>query len=879
MRRLLRRLLRLDRWKPLEARPDATAALHLKYLTFRDLSTSNDEILEVIAEIERRLEGGPTFGMAFVRSSAVTAASHAYRMIQKLDALSNRRYPELSARFAEIQQAVESVLDRGPVREGGPYVVPLAEVTAERLDHVGGKSANLGELRNRAGLPVPEGFAVTTGACIDFFAANQLQGEIRALLQGLDVQDLESVSATAAAIREAIVAAALPPALEDAILAGYARLAGSVGSEPRVALRSSALGEDGELSFAGQYLSLLNVPADEIVAAYKEVVAGLYTPRAIAYRAIRGIPDEDVPMGVACLVMVDAVASGVACSVDPNRPELPRMVINGSWGLGIGTVEGGVSPDAWTVAKDGGYTILTRSAGSKETSVEALARGGVAAVPVPPERRPSLCLTDPQVAELAGLVLAAESHFGAPQEVEWALDRAGRLVLLQTRPVHTSSGRGEREAAPAEVEGHPRLLTGVSAAAGCASGPVFLSSGPEDIAGFPDGAVLVARKSNPQYVRVMDRAAAIVADIGAATGHMASLAREFGLPAVLDTHAATATLAAGAVITVDGDRGAIYAGRVESLLAGASERRPAGMSGTPVHAVLAEVAKFVVTLNLTDPKSSEFTAASCRTFHDIARFAHEKAFEEMFRVSDRVSYGELRSLPLRARLPFRVHIIDLGGGLRRRPGAASLRPEDVSSVPMRALLAGMTNPELRWWQPKPLSVGGVASVTTQAIFTPFVEYGERRLGDRSYAIVAESYCNFSSRIGYHFAAVDCFCGDSPSRNYISFRFKGGAADEARRVNRCVLLERILRELDFQVERQGDLVNARIRKYDLDATLARLDQLGRLIVATRQLDMRMGQRASVDWYVRAFMEGNYLFDPEFGREGGDRDRERNGPDSC
>lgn len=869
-RRFLRRLLGRDKWKPLEARPDAKAALHLQYLTFKDLITSNDEILEVIADMEKKLAGGTIFGMAFVRSRSVTAASHAYRMIQNLNALSQRRYQELYLRFANIQQSVERILSRDLGRKTGPLAYPLAAVTLGQLDDVGGKSANLGEMKNRAGLPVPEGFAITTGACIEFFDANQLQDEIRALLQGLDVEDLQSASGTSESIRQAILAAVLPPRIEAAILDGYARLSAVLGSEPRVALRSSAVGEDGELSFAGQYVSLLNVPPGEILAAYKVVIAGLYTPRAICYRAIKGIPDEDVPMGVSCLAMVDAVASGVACSVDPNRPDVRRMVINGAWGLGIGTVEGSVSPDTWTVSKGEQPFIMARVAGSKETSVEPLSQGGVEAVPVPSELRPSLCLADAQVEQLARLVQAAESHYGAPQEVEWALDRSGRLFLLQTRPLHASSRWTEKEEAPGEVQGHALLLAGVPASTGCGSGPVFLSFGPDDIRGFPEGAVLVARHSHPQYIRVMDRASAIVADIGAPTGHMASLAREFGIPAVLDTHGATAVLKPGDVVTVDGNRGAVYEGRAESLLAEQGERGSRGMSGTPVHAVLAEVSRHVVTLNLTDPKSPGFSARSCRTFHDIARFVHEKAFEEMFRVSDRVSYEELRSLPLSARLPFTVHLIDLGGGLKRLPGALNVKREEVTSLPMTALLAGMSNPELRWWQPKALSMSGVASVTTQAIFTPFMEYGERTLGDRSYAIVAEAYCNFSSRIGYHFAAVDSYCCDSPSRNYISFRFKGGAADEARRVNRCVLLERILLGMDFQVERQGDLVNARIRKYGMEATLERLDQLGRLIVATRQLDMRMGLRSSVDWYAKAFTEGNYLFDPDFRADASWRD---------
>ena len=867
MRRFFRRILGRDRWKPLEARPDAQAALHLQYLTFKELITSNDEILEVIADMEKKLEGRTPFGMAFVRSRSVTAASHAYRMIQNLNALSHRRYQELYVRFASAQQSVERILARDPGREGGPLVLPLASVSLDQSERVGGKSANLGEMKNRAGLPVPEGFAITTGACMEFFEANQLQDEIRALLLGLDVEDLQSASGTSESIRQAILAAVLPPRIEAAILDGYARLRPALGFDPRVALRSSAVGEDGELSFAGQYVSLLNVPPGEILAAYKEVIAGLYTPRAICYRAIKGIPDEDVPMGVACLAMVDAVASGVACSVDPNRPDARRMVINGAWGLGSGTVEGSVSPDTWTVSKGEQPAIMSSVAGSKETSVEPLSQGGVGAVPVPQERRPSLCLTDAQVEELARLVQAAESHYGAPQEVEWALDRPGKLLLLQSRPLHASSQWTEKEEAPGEVEGHPLLLAGVSASTGCGSGPVFLSFDPDDIRGFPEGAVLVARHSHPQYVRVMDRASAIVTDIGAPTGHMASLAREFGIPAVLDTHGATAALKPGDVVTVDGNRGAVYEGCAQGLLAEQGERGPRGMSGTPVHAVLAEVARHVVTLNLTDPKSPDFAARSCLTFHDIARFVHEKAFEEMFRVSDRVSYEELRSLPLAVRLPFTVYLIDLGGGLKRKPGALNVKREEVTSLPMTALLEGMSNPELRWWQPKALSVSGVASVTTQAIFTPFVEYGERKLGDRSYAIVAEAYCNFSSRIGYHFAAVDSYCGGSTSRNYISFRFKGGAADEARRINRCVLLERILHAMDFQVERQGDLVNARIRKFSMEATLERLDQLGRLIVATRQLDMRMGPRSSVDWYAKAFAEGNYLFDPDFRAEAG------------
>ncbi len=862
IQRFLRRLLGQDRWVPLAAKPDAKAALHLQYLAFRDLISSNDEILQVIADIEKMLEGDSTFGMAFIRSKCVNAASHAYRMVQTLNTLSDRRYSDLFLRFADIRRSLERVLDRTRPEQTGPLVLPLGSLSLAQLDLVGGKSANLGEMKSRAGLPVPEGFAVTTRACLEFLEASQLRDEIRARLLGLDTEDLRSASAVSEAIRSAVLDAALPPRLAESLRTGFSALESLAGRPLRVAVRSSAIGEDGDLSFAGQYVSLLNVAREDLASAYKEVIAGLYTPAAICYRAIRGIPDEDTPMGVACLAMVEAAASGVACSVDPNHPWAGRMVINGSWGLGLATVEGSVSPDSWSVRKDGALAILSRALGSKETSAEPMDQGGIDTAPVPPALRSSYCLTEAQTKELAGLVLAVERHYGAPQEVEWALGRDGRFMLLQTRPLHLGPQGGGQGPAREEIAGHRPLLEGAPACAGRACGPAFLSLSPEDIHDFPRGAVLVARHSHPQYVQVMDRAVAIVTDVGAPTGHMASLCREFGIPAVLDARSATSMIAAGDIITVDGGRGAVYEGRADGMLGAKDRVPPRRMAGTPVYGILEELSRFVVPLTLTDPKSPEFNARSCRSFHDIARFVHEKAFDEMFRLSDRVSYGEMRSLPLKARLPFTVHLIDLGGGLAASAAAKEFELEEVASLPLKALLTGMTDPALLWWTPRALSMKGFASVTTQALFTPVVEFGQRRLGDRSYAIAAEAYCNFSSRIGYHFAAVDAYCAGSMGGNYISFRFKGGAADEARRVNRCLLIGGVLTRADFQVECQGDLVNARLRKFGKEPTLERLALLGRLIIATRQLDMRLHERTAVDWFVDAFFKGNYLFDPDF-----------------
>ena len=858
----MNRWLGRDRFRPVEARQDSGASLSLDYLTFKDLTTSNDELLEIIADIERRLAGTMPFGMAYIQSRAVAAATHVFRMIVCLDKISSRRYQELHLVFGSLHARLEAALghSRTPAGGAGRLVYPLADVDASATARVGGKSANAGEIRNRLRLPIPEGFAVSTDAFAAFLAENRLAGSIRALQMNAEPGDPASLNDISREAQRRIRESGLPASLLAAIHDAYDELSRGLGASSRVSVRSSAVGEDGEYSFTGQYTSVLNVDRDGLADAYKEVVASLYSPQAVIYRSLHGLPDDDLPMGVLFMAMVDACASGVATSVDPNRPDADRLVINAAWGLGIGTVSGSVSPDMWVVTASEPRQIVQRRLGWKDTRIEPAPGGGVVSAAVPIDARDRFCLSDTQVLELADLVLQTAAHYGCPQEIEWALDRAGRFVLLQSRPVQMGEG-GDPQPEPAhEVDGHALLLSGAGASRGCGSGPVWRFAGDETLPAFPAGAVLVARHSSPQFVEVMDRAAAIVTDIGATTGHMASLAREFGVPAVLDTRRATQQLRDGLVVTVDAASGGIYDGRVERLLA--SHRTPSGRSvvGTPVHGILIEVARLIVPLTLTDPRSPDFSPRGCQSFHDIARFVHEKSFEVMFRMSDRVTSARHRATNLDERLPFLVYLIDIGGGLRQVQ-SSHVRAEDIRSEPMRALLRGMMHPELRWWEPRPISVSGFLSVAAEAMMKPAGgDDGQRRLGDRSYAIVAESYCNFSSRIGYHFAAVDSHCSESRSRNYISFRFKGGAADDARRARRCELIGAVLRRLDFQIERSGDLVNARLRKFPHDEVVERLDQLGRLIVATRQLDMRLGPGTPIGWYADAFFEGNYLFEP-------------------
>jgi pyruvate,water dikinase len=210
-------------------------------------------------------------------------------------------------------------------------------------------------------------------------------------------------------------------------------------------------------------------------------------------------------------------------------------------------------------------------------------------------------------------------------------------------------------------------------------------------------------------------------------------------------------------------------------------------------------------------------------------------------------------------------MIDLGGGLSPERAGAEGRAnmEDIISVPLRALLKGMTHEDIHWHKPRPVDLGGFLSIMGRQMLE--APSPERSLGNKSYAIISDKYLNFSSRIGYHFCTIDSYCGNRPSQNYVSFRFKGGAADDIRRARRARAIGNILEGLGFAVDVKRDLINARIKKYEQEVIKEKLDMLGRLNLFTRQMDMLMASESRVDWVVQAFLEGNYDLDEDFQRK--------------
>lgn len=822
-----------------------------RYANFKAILDANSELLRLLSSMDRMLEGRTLYGMAHVRSQGARALFYAARMVQAYERLSGRAQPGLHQALESLRTETARLLgDVGHRPTATEMVIAHTRVGRKMIDSVGGKNANLGEMAGAVGLPVPRGFALTTTAYQAFLDHNELAQEIDKAQRAVDPDQSETLVQASQTIQGLFLQGEVPPALVRAIHACCDEVFGP-HEKLRLALRSSAIGEDGELSFAGQYKTILGLTRSRLVDGYKLVLASLFSPRAIAYRLANGVPSEQTAMGVACLEMVDPVASGVAYSRDPLVPGVSEMVVNAVWGLGTYAVDGRVDPDAYRLSRSDPPEILLSSSPDKGVMLVMRPDSGVEERPVPQEQRGRPCLNREQLRFLGQSLLRLESHFGSPQDVEWALDRSGEFRFLQCRPLHMAGGAFVPPDMPA-VDA-PLLLEGAAVACpGVGSGAVHIVRDEADLAGFPQGAVLVAEHSSPLYSLVMSRAAAVVTEHGSVTGHMASLAREYRVPALLGAAGAMTALRHGQTVTVDAWLGRVLDGRVEPLLTLAPEQARGLMEGTPVHAALRSLAALVLPLNLTDPKAPGFLPGNCRTVHDVMRYVHERCYEAMFAISDLASDQGEMARRLEARLPLDLHVIDLGGGLDDTAHSRGIGVNQVVSAPFSALLRGMLDERLQSREPRPVDMGGFMSVMTRQMFSTEKE----RFGEKSYAIITDKYLNFSSRVGYHYGVLDAYCGQTVNSNYINFQFKGGAADDVRRNRRARAIGIMLEGIGFRVEVDKDTIKARFAKYPCEEIASRLEEVGRLLIFTRQMDMLMKDEASVGRLARSFLDGDY-----------------------
>ena len=476
-------------------------------------------------------------------------------------------------------------------------VLWFEQICREDVALVGGKSASLGEMTARTGVPVPYGFATTAHAYRVFLSETGLDKKIAQILQDLnDVEDGRQLRAISAKVRQAIVDEKLPAAFESSVRKAYAQLAEKAGeAEPFVAVRSSATAEDlPDASFAGQQESYLNVRgADEVLERVKECYASMFTDRAVYYRTKKNFSHTEVALSAVVQMMVFSKASGVMFTVNVINGSAENILIEGSWGLGEYIVQGTVTPDLFWVSKKD-LAIVESTVHDKPIQLRRRPGGGVVEQEVPEELRTVPVLTNDQIQQLARYALDIEKHYGCYMDMEWALDeRTEKLWILQARPetvwsnklkpVQPASqekpeqGKKEevvsmiREAEAAPTMERTVLVKGLPASPGRVSGIAHVILSPNLIDNFKEGEILVTEMTAPDWVPAMKKAKAIVTDSGGMTCHASIVSRELGIPCVVGTKSrgtsATTKIKSGMQITVDATNGIIYDGVISDLIA------------------------------------------------------------------------------------------------------------------------------------------------------------------------------------------------------------------------------------------------------------------------------------------------------------------------
>ena len=822
---------------------------------FRLLLAANKAALEGMTKLESMLSDAVQPDPLAARELCLDIASRVKDIVDNLATLAHNAYPVLHQRLHAIIADMHALLDvlaaTAPVSHTGalsvgddiPLRVRFGTQEALKAKWCGSKMAGLARYALHPPLPyvmVPQGFITTVQAFALFMESNGLGKKIAGLLEERQAipqltspkktevnQELVRLHRISTAIREIIMKTPLPQQLEQLILNEVMEL------ERRnpgcaLAVRSSAMDEDSfENSFAGQYKSLLHVSPSDAVQAWKEVLASLYGVNVLSYRANRRLGESDAcVMCVGFLVMLKVEAGGVAYSADPLDQHNPDCIVNAVAGLPGAVVDGSARPDLFRINPGPPLTVRSRHSGQNESTPASI--------------------SDEQALTVAQLALTLQAEHGCAQDVEWAFDTKGVLNLLQSRPLARSKTPELNAEDEKALEKLPLLLShGIIANQGVADGTAHLVQTDRDMARFPQKGVLVVSNALPKWAPLLHKASALISESGGTASHLASVAREYGVPALFGMQGIITLLRTQEQpcrLTVDARKGIVYIGNLPAGFPILTQRST--VADSPLRRHLKAVADIVLHLNLLDPEAVEFSPAGCRTLHDITRFCHEKSVESLFNTQlEGRGEADPPGKQLKAGVKLKYWLVDMGGGFGEPIHTPYVDIQHIRSLPMLALWNGMTS--IPWAGPPAPDGKGFLSVVARSASNPELDpLAANSMTEKNYFLISRSFCNLQMRIGYHFCTVETEASDMDHANYASFHFKGGAASLDRRSLRVRLMADILQEHGFTASAQRDALSAHAEDASQKDILEKTRILGYLLIHTRQVDMVMRNAAMV-----------------------------------
>jgi pyruvate, water dikinase len=620
------------------------------------LADADAEFLSRVAECELASRDNSPPTMTTLRAQSTRLCVSIFAMLRSIREMSTRDLSGIEGPFRDLARSIHLATAPPGPPEKPEMIVPLSQANSENIPTVGYKAALLGDIRRLhprsklSGWRIPDGFVITAEAYMMFMAHQGLADEINRLLQIHESATLVDRLRLSSELQQRIITAPLPDQLQTAVRAGYRELESAAGHRGvRVVLRPSCVGEaPPERSFTGLHRTEVNVGEDLLLTAYKEILASQYGPTAMRHRRIGGLRVEDQPMAVVCSAMVDTMAAGLIITRHSADSASTLVQVLAVPGLAKAVFEGYVQPDEWEVSRKSSRIIARRIVNKPERFTAFLAEEGVSLLSNPPLMRDQPTLEDERIMNITRLGMELEAHCGGPLRMEWALSKDGEFFIQQLRHVHHASSSGaplgpSTTARPSSVPAANEdaiLAQGTETACpGLDAGRVFVAHTNNDLLHVPERAVLVVARPLRRWSGVVPHVAAVVVETGGVFSHLASIAREFQVPAICGVHNATALLKNGQEVVVDAIQCNV---RAPSSLQFAPPHgseplnhptQDPAQPATPVHETLATILGQVAPLSRVNPLAPRIVTENVQSLRDVTQVCRLLACRQILKLS------------------------------------------------------------------------------------------------------------------------------------------------------------------------------------------------------------------------------------------------------
>jgi pyruvate,water dikinase len=825
--------------KPKSQDTELLEKIRARFNNFMFVLRSNNSTLKIISGLMEKSRGNEPFDSEYISSAVRQIDDNVSKMIRNMVELGGDKYEKLYDLLDEIIRHINFIISNRLDIERDEYTIPLDNLDKESINRAGGKNSRLGEIKARLDLHVPAGFAISAWAYQKFISENNLQERITAELENLDINSYEQLERRSANIRKMIYNASTPADISEAILSAFDDL---VQKHPGnyVSMRSSAIGEDSTFSFAGQYKTFLGVRREDLLERYREIIAAKYAPKAIFYYISNSLDESELAMSVSCMMMVDARCAGVVYTRDPVNPHSGRMIINSIYGLGKNLVSGVVNPDVFYIDRRT-LDIIETNISEKKQMLRIDTDGSLYQDHVhgSDRRRPSISIT--RVRELAEYSRQLEAHFHHPLDIEWAIDRSGTIYILQARPLRMVDLTGDGPEPEIDYSRHKVLARGgTTVYPGAGSGKIRIVKNRDDISDVRPGMVIAAPNPFPSLITALEQAGALITRTGSIASHLATIAREYHVPSIFGIKDFS-TLEDGMEVTVDATNGYVLEGIEEELIRDLRQQKKP-YRYEPRFSKLKKILGYLSPLNLIQPTDKNFSVERCETIHDITRFAHQKALEELYNSYERMVTRGRVGVRLNSRIPLPLDLIYIDEAPESL-AKKKIHDHNLGSEPMQAFWNGVIDEG--WPTPLPSGVKAISSATGGQSGRSHTQVWSKR----SFAVLHKEFMLASLKMGYHFSTIESICSPDSAKNYIKMQFKDGGASLGRRKRRIRLITSVLSHYGFENHSRGDFLDTALYHEEPQQIKEKLFILGRLAMLTKQLDMALSNDQITEWYTR------------------------------